>query len=57
MSHYLDRDEAGHEKPNYPDTGWRKPGPPCVKNKKCPIDGHYCEQPHCENCQYEKIGQ
>ena len=24
-----------------------------IKNLYCPIDEHYCEQPSCENCQFE----
>ena len=26
-----------------------------VKNGYCPIDGHYCEQPQCDNCNYERM--
>lgn len=47
------RDDAGSERGG---RGQRrpKPGPPLVKNLNCPYDGHYCEQPACENCQFEK---
>ena len=26
-----------------------------VKNCYCPRDGHYCEQPNCENCMFETV--
>lgn len=30
---------------------------PQVKNLYCPRDGHYCEQPNCENCMNETVGK
>lgn len=41
-------------------TGYEKPNPVYfrtqqeVKNMYCPRDGHYCEQPGCENCMFEE---
>lgn len=49
----VDPDVAGWE---IPDLVEKKPYPR-VKNQYCFIDGHYCEQPSCENCNYEKLGE
>ena len=46
---YLDPDATGYEAPNKVIYKTRD----LVKNQYCPIDGHYCEQPSCENCQFE----
>lgn len=43
-------DLRGHEAPNPVDPEYKQ----SVKNTACPIDGHYCEQPSCENCNFEK---
>lgn len=50
MNKYLDRDQPGKEKENTRVILER----PRVKNQYCPVDGHYCEQPQCENCNFEK---
>ena len=50
MSRYLDNNEPGYERP----VKENKKERPNVKNLYCPVDGHYCEQPQCENCNYEK---
>ena len=46
----LNPDEPGREKGNIEE--WKPQQP--IKNLYCPIDGHYCEQPQCENCNFEK---
>lgn len=46
---YLDPDATGYEAPNKVIYKTRD----LIKNQYCPIDGHYCEQPSCENCQFE----
>ena len=51
MSKYLNNNEPGYEKPDKENEKTR----PAVKNLYCPIDGHYCEQPQCENCNFEKM--
>lgn len=51
MSRYLDNNEPGFERP----VKEVKKERPNVKNLYCPVDGHYCEQPQCENCNYEKM--
>ena len=53
MKKYLNPDETGREK--YPKM--KKLGRPPVKNTLCPRDGHYCEQPKCENCMMETVGE
>jgi len=51
MSKYINRDDPGHEqKPKK-----RFKVRPQVKNLHCPRDGHYCEQPNCENCMFEGV--
>lgn len=50
MSKYLNPDEPGKEVAADPEYKER----PLVKNLYCPHDGHYCEQPSCENCNFEK---
>ena len=52
MSKYLNKDETGREQPN--GKIWKSR--PVVKNLYCPRDGHYCEQPNCENCMFETVG-
>ena len=52
MSKYLNPDEIGHENKNIVE----KQGRPLVKNLYCPRDGHYCEQPDCDNCMFETVG-
>ena len=52
MSRYLNPDEPGFEEK---DKERRQPRP-SVKNTLCPRDGHYCEQPNCENCMFENVG-
>ena len=42
-------DLRGYEAPNPIDPEYRQP----IKNLACPVDGHYCEQPNCDNCNYE----
>lgn len=51
MSKYLNNNEPGYEKPVKEEFLDR----PAVKNLYCPVDGHYCEQPQCENCNFEKM--
>lgn len=48
---YINPEATGYEGPYK-----QKPngGPPGVENLYCPYDGHYCEQPKCENCNFEK---
>ena len=48
--HRLDRDEPGRE--NFPPERFKSQQR--VKNLYCPRDGHYCEQPSCENCMFEQ---
>lgn len=51
MSKYgINPDEIGHEAKPMREY---KPGPN-IKNQLCPRDGHYCEQPNCENCMFEE---
>ena len=52
MSKYLNRDEPGREAKNKKARLPRQ----TVKNLYCPKDGHYCEQPNCENCMFETVG-
>ena len=51
MAKWLNPEEPGREKqpaarPTHMPMG--------IKNNYCPYDGHYCEQPDCTNCQFEK---
>ena len=50
LSERLNPEEPGRQAPNIKE--WMPPQP--IKNLYCPIDGHYCEQPGCENCNFEK---
>lgn len=52
MSKYLNPETQGHEPRPKPVKKQR----PAVKNMLCPRDGHYCEQPNCENCMFETVG-
>ena len=52
MSKYINPDETGRE---HRPPREKKPQP-LVKNGYCPRDGHYCEQPNCENCMFESSG-
>ena len=52
MSKYLNPETQGHEQRPKPVKTQR----PAVKNMLCPRDGHYCEQPNCENCMFETVG-
>ena len=47
---YIDPEAPGYEVPN----ATRKKTRDRVKNLYCPYDGHYCEQPNCDNCNFEK---
>lgn len=49
MNEYIDPERAGKEARNKEEPHRR----PRIKNQYCPIDGHYCEQPQCDNCNYE----
>ena len=49
---WLNPDEPGKEGEDIKEWMPR----PRVKNLYCPVDGHYCEQPSCENCNFEKVG-
>lgn len=51
MSDWLNPEEPGKEIIEDRRVIW---GPLGIKNTYCPYDGHYCEQPECENCQFEK---
>lgn len=53
MNKYLNPDEPGHDKLD----GRYRIKRPQVKNQRCPRDGHYCEQPNCENCMFEVVGE
>ena len=51
MAKFLNPEEPGRDniiqkKPYHMPIG--------IKNCYCPYDGHYCEQPDCTNCQFEK---
>ena len=46
---YLNPEEPGKDKRPKREIKVR----PQVKQQYCPRDGHYCEQPNCENCMYE----
>lgn len=49
---YIDPEATGYE----PQIDNRKKHyPRGVKNLYCPVDGHYCEQPNCENCNFERL--
>ena len=50
MSRFVNPEEPGVEKK--PVVRHKQRGE--VANCYCPRDGHYCEQPHCENCQFER---
>ena len=47
----IDRDEPGYEMLKEKKVHVYPRG---IKNLYCPYDGHYCEQPSCENCNFEK---
>lgn len=47
---YIDPEEKGRE--DWPEVTWKQR--PRVKNLYCPRDGHYCEQPNCDNCMLEQ---
>ena len=47
----LDADASGREQSSV-SRARRNTG---VKNQYCPRDGHYCEQPSCENCMFESV--
>ena len=47
---YIDPEAAGSERQNKRVPARREK----VDNCLCPRDGHYCEQPNCENCQFER---
>lgn len=51
MSKYLNPETQGYEQR----PPKKKESRPQVKNLLCPRDGHYCEQPNCENCKYEEV--
>lgn len=51
MRKYLNPEEPGYERGDPRDEQPR----PHVKQMYCPRDGHYCEQPSCENCKFEEI--
>lgn len=56
MSKYIDPNNPGHEDARDKSIGWRGEGRPLgIKVEECPVDGHYCEQPQCENCNFEKV--
>ena len=56
MEEYINPDYAGAEEIGKQEYGWRGDGRPLgVKNRYCSIDGHYCEQGECNNCNYEKV--
>lgn len=49
---YIDPEATGYE----PQVDNKKRYyPRGVKNLYCPVDGHYCEQPNCENCNFERL--
>ena len=47
---FIDHEEKGREE--FPMPEWKRR--PLVKNLYCPRDGHYCEQPNCDNCMLEQ---
>ena len=49
MRKYINPDEPGREQKNK--KVWHQRDQ--VDNLYCPRDGHYCEQPDCDNCMHE----
>ena len=53
MARYINPEYPGNEKRPRKVPHER----PQVKNLYCPRDGHYCEQPNCENCMFETVSE